>query len=224
MVPGAEIATILYLQMVARIVWAMQATHATCEFAEVRFACIACVYRFNLDPIVALKHSLMMSQMVSPGAVRLTVAGLSSARAQKLVAAGLIVELAAVLHLRTAARIARATRRKCATHKLVQVQLFGILTWCCARELLFVWPSNCEHRAVAITHATRICRVTDGLREESKVDGGWSAFVACSKACGGGSQSRSCSNPTPANGGKDCVGANFKLCNTQTCASTACLC
>ena len=79
---GAEIATILRLQMVARLVWAMQAKHAICEFAE----------------------------LVSLGAVRLTVAGLSSARAQKLVAAGLIVELAAVLHLRTAARIARATR------------------------------------------------------------------------------------------------------------------
>ena len=110
MVPGAEIATILYLQMVASIVWAMQATHATCEFAEVRFACIVCVYRLYLDPIIALTHSSMMSQMVSPGAVRLTVAGLSSARAQKLVAAGLIVELAVVLHLRTAARIARVTR------------------------------------------------------------------------------------------------------------------
>ena len=35
-VPGAEIATILRLQMVARLVWAMQAKHAICEFAEVR--------------------------------------------------------------------------------------------------------------------------------------------------------------------------------------------
>ena len=111
MVPGAEIATILRLQMVARLVWAMQAKHAICEFAEVRFACIACVYRLYLDPIIAPNNSLIvLSQLVSPEAVRSTVAGLSSARAQKLVAAGLIVELAAVLHLRTAARIARATR------------------------------------------------------------------------------------------------------------------
>ena len=109
MVPRAEIATILYLQMVARIVWAMQAKHAICEFAEVRFACIACVYRLYLDSIIALTHSLIMSQMASRGVVRLTVAGLGSARVPKLVAAGLIVELAAVLHLRTAARIARET-------------------------------------------------------------------------------------------------------------------
>ena len=162
--------------------------------------------------------------MVSPGAVRSTVAGLSSARAQKLVAAGLIVELAAVLHLRTAARIARATRRKRATHKLVQVQVVGVLVWCRASELLFAWPLNFEHRAVAVTHATRICRVTDGLTEDSNVNGGWSTFGPCSKACGGGSQNRNCSNPTPANGGKDCVGEKFNLCNTQTCASTACLC
>ena len=104
MVPGAEVATTLHLQMVARIVWAMQAKYATCEFVEVRFACMACVYRLYPDPINALAHSLIMSQMVSPGTVSLTVAGLSSARARKLVAAGLIAELAAVLHLLTAAR------------------------------------------------------------------------------------------------------------------------
>ena len=81
-----------------------------------------------------------------------------------------------------------------------------------------------EHFTVALTHATHIFRVTDGLTEESQVDGDWSLFGPCSKACGGGSQSRNCSNPAPANGGKDCVGENFNLCNTQTCASTACLC
>ena len=37
---GSELVAILRLQMVARIVWAMQATHATCEFAQVRLACI----------------------------------------------------------------------------------------------------------------------------------------------------------------------------------------
>ena len=102
--------------------------------------------------------------------------------------------------------------------------LLGFVTWCGAIEVLFAWLPNVGHRAVAVTRTTRICRVTDRLTEESKLDGGWSAFGACSKACGGGSQSKNCSNPTPANGGKDCVGASFKVCNTQTCASTACLC
>ena len=46
--------------MVARLVWAMQAKHAICEFAEVRFACIACVYILYLAPIIALTHSLIV--------------------------------------------------------------------------------------------------------------------------------------------------------------------
>ena len=56
----------------------------------------------------------------------MTADGLSSARVLKLVAVGLIVELAAFLHLRTAASIARAMRRKRATHKLVQVEYVGV--------------------------------------------------------------------------------------------------
>nr|XP_022343628.1 uncharacterized protein LOC111136803 isoform X1 [Crassostrea virginica] len=56
------------------------------------------------------------------------------------------------------------------------------------------------------------------------VDGGWSAWTvwgACSVTCNGGTQSRTrtCTNPTPQNGGADCVGADteFQDCNTQAC-------
>lgn len=56
-------------------------------------------------------------------------------------------------------------------------------------------------------------------------DGGWSvwsAFGACSATCGGGTQdrSRSCTNPAPAMGGADCVGASSEsqACNEQACA------
>jgi len=52
------------------------------------------------------------------------------------------------------------------------------------------------------------------------VDGGWSPLSACSKACNGGTQTRTCSNPAPANGGKDCVGAFIIACNTQVCTGT----
>lgn len=55
-------------------------------------------------------------------------------------------------------------------------------------------------------------------------DGDWSDFgnwSDCSAACGGGSQkrTRSCSNPTPANGGSNCVGdaEESKECNDQPC-------
>ena len=50
------------------------------------------------------------------------------------------------------------------------------------------------------------------------VDGGWSAWSACSATCGGGTQTRTCSNPYPANGGADCVGPSSQACNTQSCA------
>ena len=57
-----------------------------------------------------------------------------------------------------------------------------------------------------------------------KVDGGfsqWSSYDACSELCGGGDQerSRSCTNPSPKHGGKDCVGdeTESRDCNTQKC-------
>ena len=55
------------------------------------------------------------------------------------------------------------------------------------------------------------------------VDGGWSRFTACSKACGGGTYSRTCNEPAPAHGGKDCVDDATLACNTQACASMDCM-
>ena len=48
------------------------------------------------------------------------------------------------------------------------------------------------------------------------VDGGWSDG-ACSKTCGDGFQTRTCTNPAPSNGGKDCVGDATKACNVAAC-------
>ena len=55
-------------------------------------------------------------------------------------------------------------------------------------------------------------------------DGGWSGFgdwSQCSANCGGGTQTRTrtCTNPTPANGGADCVGSATETrdCNTNPC-------
>jgi len=51
----------------------------------------------------------------------------------------------------------------------------------------------------------------------SCVDGGWSSFGTCSATCGGGIQTRTCTNPSPAYGGADCVGSASQSCNTQAC-------
>jgi len=51
------------------------------------------------------------------------------------------------------------------------------------------------------------------------INGGWSAWGACSAACGTGQQTRTCTAPAPANGGATCAGASYQTCNTQTCSN-----
>ena len=47
------------------------------------------------------------------------------------------------------------------------------------------------------------------------VDGGWTDWIpgSCSVTCGSGTvrSTRTCTNPEPANGGKDCIGDNWKV-------------
>lgn len=68
----------------------------------------------------------------------------------------------------------------------------------------------------------------DGWREKSvsikitvasSVDGVWSDWSACSATCGGGTQTRACTNPAPSGGGADCVGDSTQACNTQSCST-----
>jgi hypothetical protein len=54
------------------------------------------------------------------------------------------------------------------------------------------------------------------------VNGGWSGWGACSATCGGGTQTRTCTNPTPTNGGLPCSGSSSQSCNTQACSVSGC--
>ena len=49
------------------------------------------------------------------------------------------------------------------------------------------------------------------------VNGGWSNWGTCSATCGGGTQTRTCTNPAPANGGANCEGDATQSCNTNAC-------
>ena len=59
----------------------------------------------------------------------------------------------------------------------------------------------------------------NGVCTTPPIDGGYTAWGACSVACGGGTQTRSCSNPTPVGTGADCSGLGSA---SQACNPTAC--
>jgi hypothetical protein len=80
-------------------------------------------------------------------------------------------------------------------------------------------PANGGTQCEGNTSETRICNMTT-----CPVDGGWSPYSEwnlCSAACGGGTQTRSrtCTNPSPVNGGVQCIGdaVDSQSCNTQPC-------
>lgn len=59
------------------------------------------------------------------------------------------------------------------------------------------------------------------LPAPAPINGGWSAWSACSATCGGGTQTRTCTNPAPANGGATCSGYSSQTCNIQACPDSA---
>ncbi|XP_048731479.1 SCO-spondin-like [Ostrea edulis] len=86
---------------------------------------------------------------------------------------------------------------------------------------------SCTHPAPI--HGGKTCtgdsvRINQCNNNSCQVDGGWSSWMpwsTCSVSCGSGVQTRahSCNNPTPINGGRNCVG---DLYTTRTCATVPC--
>ncbi|KAK7451361.1 hypothetical protein BaRGS_00039833, partial [Batillaria attramentaria] len=85
----------------------------------------------------------------------------------------------------------------------------------CTRPKPAYGGRNCKGNA----RETRPCNT-----QPCPMDGGWSSwgeFGTCSKSCGGGTQkrSRTCTNPQPGVGGRDCEGNSqeTRVCNAQNC-------
>ncbi|XP_020600997.1 A disintegrin and metalloproteinase with thrombospondin motifs 6-like [Orbicella faveolata] len=62
----------------------------------------------------------------------------------------------------------------------------------------------------------------DGSRVINGRWSNWSVFTKCTRPCGGGVQSRTrtCTNPVPKNGGKNCIGpaeGHWRICNPKPC-------
>ena len=74
------------------------------------------------------------------------------------------------------------------------------------------------HFACLLIARTALCLV-DGAWTD------WAQWGSCTKTCGGGrrSRSRTCDNPKPANGGKECFGdsGDFGDCNVDDCPTVA---
>ncbi|KAL4217140.1 hypothetical protein ACF0H5_023594 [Mactra antiquata] len=81
-------------------------------------------------------------------------------------------------------------------------------------------PANGGQNCIGNSHDFQQCNLG-----ECSIDGGWSNFtvMSCSVTCGIGVQTsfRTCTNPAPAHGGKNCVGSShtFKHCQIAECAT-----
>lgn len=105
-------------------------------------------------------------------------------------------------------------------------------TWCCICEHpeYYRYPSICRQYTLScpVPTATTIPTLSPiptltpiptftPVPTHVPIDGGWSAWSTCTKNCGTGIQTHTCTNPAPQYNGKDCEGSDWRYCNTNPC-------
>ncbi len=101
----------------------------------------------------------------------------------------------------------------------------------CGARVCGIINNGCENVSCGTCGANQTCDANGACQNNViPINGGWSAWSpsTCPVVCGTGTQTRTCTNPTPANGGNNCTGDSSQTClincpTGNSCISNACV-